>query len=263
VTTLLTVKRSVLLTAVIAIFLIIFAWVALQHHFVPYLKLTARAHRRNNDKTRTLWAMFATIVFMYSCGVVNFALSVWVFASYPDVSMLTVLVTLIFGFSTVRHSLLAVRLVLKHPQVFLSDCIIVWRAWILWRRSRAVMVATVTLLLSGLGASRSTVRLQITHSSPGLFILSLTRIDVRAILLSPDMVPFDWILSFGMSVLTNVYTTILVGIRTWYVLDPRRVFRPHEARVPGNTGTSYAAAGGHRCRSRSLSYSSSPAPYTL
>jgi hypothetical protein len=29
-------------------------------------------------------------------------------------------------------------------------------------------------------------------------------------------------MSFAVSVVTNLYTTILVGIRTWCVLNPRR-----------------------------------------
>jgi hypothetical protein len=37
------------------------------------------------------------------------------------------------------------------------------------------------------------------------------------------MVLSELILSFATSVATNLYTTILVGIRTWYVLGPRRV----------------------------------------
>jgi hypothetical protein len=63
----------------------------------------ARVHRRNNDKTRTLWTMFATILFMYSCGIVTFALELQLFLSYPDTNIHTELVMLVFGFTTVRH----------------------------------------------------------------------------------------------------------------------------------------------------------------
>jgi hypothetical protein len=97
--------------------------------------------------------MFAIILFMYSCGMVNFALNVWMFLSFPDVSMRAVLITLVLGFITVRHSLLSAPRVLRYVQVFLSDCIVVWRAWILWKRCKVILVASVTLLLGALGAS--------------------------------------------------------------------------------------------------------------
>jgi hypothetical protein len=148
-------------------------------------------------------------------------------------------------------------------QVFLNDCIVVWRAWILWKRYKMVLVASFVLLLCALGALYSPVHLQTTQPAPlALFVTSLVLLDLGRVQISPGMAPLEMIMSFAMSVATNLYATILVGIRTWYVLNLRRVLRPHQYRMSGNTGTPYGLARGPLFRSRSLFYSSSLAPYT-
>jgi hypothetical protein len=88
-------------------------------------------------------------------------------------------------------------------------------------------------------------------SFPVFFAVLLARIDVSRILLSPGEVSLESTLTYATSVMTNLYTTILVGIRTWCVLIcGARVLCPYRARAPGNTGTPYAATNVPRCRSR-------------
>jgi hypothetical protein len=62
-------------------------------------------YRRNDVKTRTLWAMFATIIFMYSCGVVNFVLDMCMLTSNSDVNVRTVLATLLLEYTVVCYVL--------------------------------------------------------------------------------------------------------------------------------------------------------------
>jgi hypothetical protein len=218
----LTARRLALLNVVIVVFLFVFVYVA---RILAVLKADHARNRRYDGKTRTLWAMFATILFMYSCGVVNFVLELWMFLSHPNENVHAVYATLVLGFATVRwHVPPPVARVLTRMQVFLSDCIVVWRAWVLWTRSKAVLVASAALLLCALGASRAPNRPQRTQlSRPVLFVLPLARVNARDILYSPDMVSLFLILTFAMSVATNLYTTVLVGIRTWYILDLQRM----------------------------------------
>jgi hypothetical protein len=47
--------------------------------------------------------MFATILFMYTCGVVDLVLEVYLFLSYPDANVTTMLGMVILDFITVCY----------------------------------------------------------------------------------------------------------------------------------------------------------------
>jgi hypothetical protein len=106
--------------------------------------------------------------------------------------------------------------------MFLSDCIVVWRTWILWGRSKIVLVASATILLCALGAT-CLLRWSTDNSAcPSvLFAMWLSRISFGHVVKNPGTVSLELVLSFAISVVINLFTTILVGIRTWYVLHPR------------------------------------------
>ena len=110
-------------------------------------------------------------------------------------------------------------------QFFISDCIVVWRAWNLWRRSKIVLVTSGILLFITIGRCRPLSRLQCqsTVHFPALFLSAAIIFAINNDLdetKSGTALPLYLILVLATSIVTNFYTTILVAIRTWCASFP-------------------------------------------
>ncbi|GJE88348.1 hypothetical protein PsYK624_044310 [Phanerochaete sordida] len=84
--------------------------------------------------------------------------------------------------------------------IILSDCIVVWRAWVLWRKRRVVIAISAILILATLILSCLSVRGQ-CYPPSNLYIDDFGD-------------PFG-LAAIVISFLTNVWATALVGYKAW------------------------------------------------
>ncbi|KAI0031969.1 hypothetical protein K488DRAFT_86290 [Vararia minispora EC-137] len=158
---------------------------------------------RHEQKTRALWAMLGTVLLLWACASTEYALEVRLLVILHlgrRVCTHTTCITIIDGGEVIHDELIAISF--QFIAIFLNDCIVVWRAWTLWRRSKLVLVTSGLFVLATLGLFATALTLWVRNPA-----LNTARRGTS--------LPLYFILVFATSIATNLYATVLVGIRTW------------------------------------------------
>ncbi|KAI0319461.1 hypothetical protein OF83DRAFT_792022 [Amylostereum chailletii] len=156
---------------------------------------------RKGLSSRTVRAMLAVTLVMYICST-----TYWVLDMYPFITVLR---------DPARHGIERasesfargfVSAVCLGMNLLLSDAVVMWRAWVLWGRSRLVFLSSCVLFLS-------------------TFVLMIVTGCVSKNPPSSDLITGDefgfpvekfGLATLSLSLASNVWTTVMIGYKAWY-----------------------------------------------